>query len=380
MEIEKRSLRFVHVISSFQLGGAEEIAVDLARAAASDGFSVTVCAVYPPTGIVGWHQIERLKKSGVHCEVLGNSRSLPQLLMAAISLAWLIGKNRPYIVHLHTDIPDFVGSVARRLCSFKVVRTIHNTTLWPNRPRLARFVESSFKGDRVVAVSEAAAHAYIKLRERTKLSPSPYQTVIYNGIDRPILDRGGARNAFGDLIEWDERRLELCFAGRLTRQKGFDVLVNALKLLSRSDIERLRVHVFAPMDGDGMNEILEAAKMLPIRLHNPIPELRELFAAFDALVMPSRYEGFCLVAAEALAAGVPVLASDVTGLAEALPKNWPLKFGSEDASELATLISRFLRRENQLIKKLQSIISIHTFHSKEDMWLSYKHVYLNTDK
>src|SRR5450631_3181017 len=100
-----RTPALFQVITSFQLGGAEEVAIDLCLAASRDGFSVTICAVLPPSGDIGQVQIARLENGGVRCVVLGSGRSPHQLMMAGIKLARLVRKNSPCMVHLHTDIP-----------------------------------------------------------------------------------------------------------------------------------------------------------------------------------------------------------------------------------------------------------------------------------
>jgi glycosyltransferase involved in cell wall biosynthesis len=366
----------IHVITSFQLGGAEEVAIDLCLAATRDGFSVLICAVLPPSDDTGEDQIARLMNGGVQCLVIGRSRSPFQLLKAGHRLARIVRQNSPCLVHLHTDIPDFVGAIAIRLQRFRVVRTIHNTKLWSTRPRVGRFVESAFKNDLVVSVSEAAAQSYVALRKRCRLLATPHQRVIFNGVDHPLLDRDGARSILAKVVAWDDERLHLCFAGRLTRQKGFDVLVSALTLLPQSDKAKICLHVFGSSQGDGAVEARQLAAALPVRFYGAVPKLRDYFAAFDAIIMPSRYEGYPLVAVEALAAGVPVLASDAAGLAETLPSNWPLKFHNEDAHGLAKLLLHFMHQQVASMQALSNIIAKYKICSKSDMWNSYRDAYL----
>jgi glycosyltransferase involved in cell wall biosynthesis len=104
-------------------------------------------------------------------------------------------------------------------------------------------------------------------------------------------------------------------AGRLVRQKGFDVLLRALALVAD-------VPWTASIAGDGKLrrrlERLTAALRLETRVTfvGHLDRLDGFYAATDLLVVPSRYEGFCYVAAEAALAGICVVASDVSSLRE----------------------------------------------------------------
>jgi glycosyltransferase involved in cell wall biosynthesis len=83
-------------------------------------------------------------------------------------------------------------------------------------------------------------------------------------------------------------------------------------------------------------------ELLPPRL-----DLAGRLRSFDAIVMPSRFEGLGLVAIEALCAGVPVLATNAPGLNEALPDWYPGRCAVDDPAALAAMISGFVRDVGQ---------------------------------
>ncbi|MEJ0039305.1 MAG: glycosyltransferase [Gammaproteobacteria bacterium] len=111
--------------------------------------------------------------------------------------------------------------------------------------------------------------------------------------------------------EWPDDKRRLLFVGRFDRQKGVDILVEALRELGDSAFAYL---VGGAVLGDGV----------PLDLPDNVrttgwlsgPDLAAYYRSADVLVAPSRWEGFGLTAVEAMRAGLPVIAARVGGLAE----------------------------------------------------------------
>jgi glycosyltransferase involved in cell wall biosynthesis len=136
--------------------------------------------------------------------------------------------------------------------------------------------------------------------------------------------------------------LRIGAVGRLTRQKGFDVLIAALPaVLSEQAVELVIV-------GEGEEEVRlrEAARGLPVTVQRFLdgpPAVADFLRSLDVFVMASRYEGLPNVVLEALACGVPVVATDAPGVQEATASRAVL-VRAEDASALACGILDTLRR------------------------------------
>lgn len=152
---------------------------------------------------------------------------------------------------------------------------------------------------------------------RLRLAPPGVDTRLFHPRERAT-----ARTR----LELDGGRVVL-FAGRLQSLKGPDVAVRAMAELSTvaPDLEDARlVVVGGPSPGPGPYRdgaaVMELARTLGIgervRLLHPLPhhELPWLYASADVLLMPSRSESFGMVALEAQACGLPVVASCVGGL------------------------------------------------------------------
>ncbi len=153
--------------------------------------------------------------------------------------------------------------------------------------------------DRIVAVSEGQARWLLD----ASLTPPDSLSVIRSSVN---LD------AFRALPRPTGPVTSIGAIGRLERQKGFDILIQAFRRF-RARGARLHVH------GDGSER--EALRRLAdgderIVFHGHSPDPVKVMAGLDAVAMPSRWEAYGLVALEAMTAGRPVLAAHVDGLAD----------------------------------------------------------------
>lgn len=140
---------------------------------------------------------------------------------------------------------------------------------------------------------------------------------------------------------YDPARLNLLYVGRHDRQKGLDILLDAMRRLPPGDI---MLHVL----GDAVVSQSGPIGDRPDVIHHGW-QSRDRVAAFmagaDALVMPSRWEGFGLVAIEAMRVGLPVCASAVDALPELVEEGVSGHlFPPNDAEALATLLGTLDRR------------------------------------
>ena len=106
--------------------------------------------------------------------------------------------------------------------------------------------------------------------------------------------------------------LKLLAYGRYAKVKNFGELIAAMRAFDLAEVE---LTLFG--DGPDRGQLQALAADLPhVRVHGPCPEPAEYLKACDAVIIPSRYEAFGLVATEARMAARPVIAADVDGLPE----------------------------------------------------------------
>jgi glycosyltransferase involved in cell wall biosynthesis len=299
-------MRVLHVAQPRDGGVAGYVAAAAADQAAR-GWDVTVAC--PPDGQLA----ADLARAGVPHRpwpaTRGPNRGTPREVRA---LGRLLRSERPDVVHLHAATAGLAG----RLCLRGRIPTLFQPHGWSwlaagGALRTASQVwerTAARWSDRLVCVGEQEAALGRAARVRGRY------TIIRNGVDlhrfRPAGDtaRDAARARLGMPAQVP---LAVC-VGRLTRQKGQDVLLSAW--------EQLAAHCpDARLALVGAGDLLPAlrARAVPgVSFAGAVADVRDWLAAADVVVLPSRWEGLPLTALEAMATGRPVVASDIPGIAE----------------------------------------------------------------
>jgi glycosyltransferase involved in cell wall biosynthesis len=155
---------------------------------------------------------------------------------------------------------------------------------------------------RLAAVVAVSAEVRDLLTDRLRLPPGLVR-VVRNGVEplRPAPDRRAGRLVGGG-------PLVVGGVGRLTRQKGFDLLVEATRRLVR---EGWPVEVRLAGAGRERDRLAAAAAGLPVRLAGFTDDVPGFLAELDVFCLPSRAEGLPLALLEAMMAGLPCLATAV---------------------------------------------------------------------
>ena len=195
----------------------------------------------------------------------------------------------------------------------------------------------------VIAVSHGLKERVIELG-----IPADRVVVQHNGVDGErfrIQDKEDSRRAVG----FARPGALLCFVGNLVREKGPDLLVEALGLLKTAGDQSASVAFIG--DGDQKQELAARASALGLGgramfLGRLPPEQVALWiSASDALCLPSRREGCPNVVLESLASGRPVIAAAVGGVPELLSDRNGVMVTPDDAASLAAGIHAALARE-----------------------------------
>jgi glycosyltransferase involved in cell wall biosynthesis len=300
------SVSVLHVFAPGPAGGLEAVVSALARGARDGGIVARVAGIElgPPAERAPLLRALQAAQVEYHAvSVTGRSYREERLGVAAICR-----RVRPDVVHTHGYRADVVDAPAAQALGIPVATTVHGFTgggwknrayEWLQRRRFRRF-------DAVIAVSEP-------LVTRLARSGVPRQRLHYiqnawSPVDSPVA-RSEARQALG--VPADGFRAG--WVGRLSREKGPDLLLTALAELHE---ERVAASVLG--DGPERESLTRSIARLDLGpgvvLHGTIPNAGRLFRAFDVLVVSSRTEGTPIVVFEAMAAGVPIVATAVGGV------------------------------------------------------------------
>jgi glycogen(starch) synthase len=234
-----------------------------------------------------------------------------------------MGTAPPDVVHCHDWMTTITGTTLADNLATALVATIHATERGRHQGNLPGEVSIQVdaveralcrRADRVIACSRAMQSEVIDQFG----VPTAKVAVIPNGIEpddwrSPASDRSTARN------RWAPNGPLVVFVGRLEVEKGILELAEAMVAVAR-ELPGARLVVSGK--GSQTQRFHQACATLGIAdlvtMAGWLPEgdLRALIGCADAVVIPSLYEPFGLVALEAMALAVPVVASHVGGLAE----------------------------------------------------------------
>ena len=326
--------RVFHIVSRFDVGGAERVAINIARC---KDCSVEQHIVELQRGQSDFTKsiVEELKSEGIryHRSLIPVKWHLGYYVDRLVSLLfpirflllWL--RYHPDVVHTHTEMPDMAVWWSLRIFPFikiKVVRSIHNTTLWTGMDIIGPQVENFMQKRKAnVAISLGVAEAYFK-----KYNESV--PIIYNGVEVPDAPNNKRRQF---------PPIHVLFAGRFEQQKGIDVLCEIICRLQ--DDKRYVFHVH----GSGRLENFVKMKLkslVNVELGKPIENLANKMSDYDYMLMPSLHEGLSIVAIEASMNGLPLLINDCLGLSDTLPEAWPLKVKGNDIGQWMALFEEIL--------------------------------------
>ena len=327
-------MRILHVLAPGTVGGMERIVQLLALGQIGAGEEVHVAAVLEPA--TARHPLlETLAAGGVitHPIVVTGRRYWRE----RAAVAELAHRLRPDVVHTHGYRPDLVDAGAARRLGIPTVTTAHGFTGgdWKNRlyERLQRRAYRVF--DAVVVVSRPLVDRLVQegvSPQRVHFVQNAWQETT------PPLDRATARRA----LTLPEDGFVIGWVGRLGAEKGPDVLVDAVTHLTD-----LPVTVSMVGDGPEHSALTSQARRFGIerrvRLHGTIPDVASHFTAFDVFVLSSHTEGTPIVLFEAMAAGVPIIATRVGGVPDVVSSPEAMLVAAADPVALAAAIRAVYR-------------------------------------
>lgn len=330
--------KVLYLIDSMGVGGAERHLVQMAGYLAGRGVEQRIVQLYNEENFLR----PELHALGIDIRNLGVRKGIGALAPGFLPLVRLCRGWKPDVICTQLVVPDILGRSVGKFLGIPVVSIWQNMTYdrinWAARSRphpifwalkhldrlTARF------GARFIAVSRAVERSH---REAFGLS-GDVCVVIPNSVDVNRFPEGVAKAGK------KAGRLRLIHIGRHTPHKGIDTMLRALALVP----SELDIQVDSYGEGPLTKELEEQARLLNVHSRfrfrglkeNLVPDMLEA----DAAIFPSYREGLSLAYIEALAAGLPVITTDIAPNLEIDPTGRAsLFFKPGDAEALARHIA-----------------------------------------
>jgi glycosyltransferase involved in cell wall biosynthesis len=335
-------MRILHVIVGLETGGAERTLERLVlshQAGSRFEHSVVALTTLGPVG-------DRLKQRGVSVHALG-MRSLTSVPTAIWKLRGVVRKTNPDIVQTWMYHADLVGGIAARLAgNSRVVWGIHTTDMMKGTSRSTALVRracavlSYSVPSLILCVAAAARDEHIRIGyDASKM------VIVPNGFDVAALARdASARTRLRGELGWSPEMLVVGCVARFNYYKDHDNFVRAAGLLARHS-PNVRFLLIG-RDVDARNEklrslITETGYADRFALLGERDDIGACLSAMDVFCLPSRSEAFPIALGEAMAAGLPSVATNVGDTAFLLG-DAGIIVAKEDPVALASALARIV--------------------------------------
>jgi len=297
-------MRIVQIIDTLRVGGAQKMQVFLAHSLQPLGIEMTVVNLsrYAVPSLV-----EQLETAGVRVVAFPFPRLFSPVQF--FRLVRFLRREKFDLIHAYLTYSNIIGSLAGRISGIPVIASLRNARnhkgKHPFRNKIEEF-SLRYLAQCVMANGEAVG---IVARERSGKTPVE---VVVNAVDLipPLSDVD--RNSLRHELVGDDQRPLILSVGRLTKAKGFYDLLDAFKIIHSKHPNAVLVIAGG---GDLKSGLIQRQRELELDkdvfLLGSRQDVPGLLAAADIYVNSSLWEGTPVSVLEAMAAGLPVVATTV---------------------------------------------------------------------
>ncbi len=308
--MKNRKVKLAQITHDLAIGGLQQVVVNICRTIDREKFDVIVICLRNLGEFVP--EIERM---GIKVRLVPQKQNGTDYF-SFLKLASILKEEEVEVIHTHNTQPFFDGTIAGLLAGVRTIIHTDHARNFPDKRRymFAEWLVSHF-AYKIVGVSDHTCHNLVHYEK----IPENKIITIMNGID---LTR------YKIEIDQQRKRMELGLNGkgpiiglavRLVEAKGIRYLLQAMK-----DVIPLFPDITLLIAGDGplQDELKKMSVDLGIERRvlftGPRLDIPELMKLFDIYVLPSVSEGLPMVLLEAMAAGCPIIATEVGGVPKAV--------------------------------------------------------------
>jgi glycosyltransferase involved in cell wall biosynthesis len=312
-------LRVLHIVEATTAGVGRHV-LDLSRQMHKAGLDVSVaCPEVRKAARQDTSFVDRLRAAGVQVVIIPMWRRIQPLadMRAFVCLARLIAQGAYDVVHAHSSKAGGLGRVAAWRSEAAVVYTPNAFAFVDTGNRFRGWLYQMIErwlGQHMTDALICVSASELEVARRQAIAPSERLMLIENAIDAacfaPCLSPTAAKLRLG----LDPGLPTVGYVGRLARQKGLEYLVQAARIVvdTWGDAQFVLVGE-GELEGKVREMVASYCLDQYFLLTGHRTDVPQIFEALDVFVLPSLYEGLPYTLMEAMAAGRPVLATDVDG-------------------------------------------------------------------
>lgn len=267
-------------------------------------------------------------------------------LKVIFQLLWVLAEKQIDFIHANSLAAGLIGGVAAKLYGVPIVMHKRYATAYGVLDRICDALL-----DRVILVSEAT---------RWKFAPSSKQALIYNGVELPSFQLSPKAETLRADLGLDPDALLIGIVTRITPEKGIHTLIEATATLKPSPAVQLLVvgGPYFPKDAEYIDALKAQAKELGISdrviFTGFLEDVGAILSLLDVVLLASTIPEACpRTIIEAMAAGVPVIATPLGGSKELVTPETGILVPAEDADAFAAAITQLVEdveRRNRMGK------------------------------
>lgn len=321
-------MRIAQLIDGLYVGGAERLLVTFSDAAPQANIHTTVIAlrIYPETPFL--KQLQSLNIEVV--EFRGRNLVDPFRFLRLFNY---LRREKFDVIHLHLTYAVILGSLAAKLAGIPVVASIHN--IKPDRwARLETFALKHL-ADAIIGVGYEVSKAY-----QHRLGQKRIETIL-NAVTPPVMITASEKRDLRSQLLVASEQILIMAVGRLAPQKGYIDLLTAMQFLKNDKLPvRLAIAGIGELQDCLLSKIEELGLQDVVTLLGSRNDVPQLLAASDIFVNSSHWEGLPIAVLEAMAYGLPVVATGVGDLPHILNENTGILVPPQDPKQLANALDR----------------------------------------
>ena len=372
---DRKKIKVLRIINRFNIGGPTYNATFLTKFL-SDDFETLLIGGLPEKNEA--NSLHILEKYGVEPLLLPEMKREPNFQsdrMALKKIKSIINEFKPDIVHTHASKAGALGRKAALSCKVPIiVHTFHGHVFHSYFGKIKTFIFKNIerylakKTAGIIAISDIQKK---ELCEIHKIAPKDKTKVIPLGFDLEIFQKDYEKNRIltRNKYEIDESTVAIAIVGRITAIKDHHYFLDVIESVYKVSNKKIKIYIVG--DGDLKPEIEERLipmqnKGIDISLTSWIYDIAEFNAGMDIMCLTSKNEGTPVSLIEAQASNLPVVSTEVGGVADIVKQNEtgfiiPRTIKSEFVTKLKLLIENDELREKMKKKGWQNVYAKYSY-------------------